>query len=144
MSGFWTKARDERLFTEWPEFSAAEIAEHLGTSRNAVIGRYHRLRRTAFSYLDREATERRVRAEVRRQTATAANRRAINALHAAIEAGTPRRDAIKLARESGGSWLAIAAACGVSRQRIHQLLTARRFATGMHPSRRGENNSGGT
>jgi GcrA cell cycle regulator len=42
----WTRERDEALIVMWTEqgFSAAEIGRRLGVSKNAVIGRSHRLR----------------------------------------------------------------------------------------------------
>src|ERR1700736_2279944 len=61
---FWTPERDERLrYLEAEGFSAAKIAEKLGTSRGAVLGRLHRLSGVALTYpsYTRQANETRAR-----------------------------------------------------------------------------------
>ena len=44
-SDFWTDSLIERLRTDWDEgFPTAEIGRRLGTSKNSVVGKAHRLR----------------------------------------------------------------------------------------------------
>src|SRR6202040_3162135 len=65
---FWTPERDERLrYLEAEGFSAAKIAEKLGTSRGAVLGRLHRLSGATLTYPSyiRQEKEARARAAAR-------------------------------------------------------------------------------
>ena len=43
-SDFWNEDRVNILTTNWPTRSGADIAQELGTTRNTVIGKAHRLK----------------------------------------------------------------------------------------------------
>ena len=70
---FWTPERDARLrYLEAEGFSAAKIAEKLGTSRGAVPGRLHRLSGATLTYPSyiRQEKEARARAAARTKERT--------------------------------------------------------------------------
>lgn len=98
----WTPELDAKLLRLWPNHSAAEVAEQLGDgiTRNAVIGRYHRLLGKYRGY-KRPTEERR---EYR------------------AEAKCEREQSIKIALKVGVSQSVVARSLGVSRQRVHQII----------------------
>jgi hypothetical protein len=69
----WTETQDELLAAMWPDNSASVIAARLGTTRNAVIGRYHRLIGSRFPS-DAERQGRATRAIIQRHQGTIARR----------------------------------------------------------------------
>jgi len=103
--------------------SGAAIAERLGTTRNAVLGRSQRLRgltRTYKGYVNllrrlRAATAPRLRERQRRRRETIARMRA------EIAKGVPRNVAIKSALKRGATLQAIADEVGVTKQRVQQI-----------------------
>ena len=114
----WTAAQDEMLLKLWPTYSASTIGAKLGKTRNAVIGRVHRLNRVTFPH---EIRKRQHRAET-----IAKNRKrqekAVAILNAAMWRGTPRNEAIKLARRHGAYLRVIGQALGISGERVRKIL----------------------
>ena len=97
---FWTPERDERLrCLEAEGFSAAKIAEKLGTTRGAVLGRLHRLSGAALTYPSYIRQEKEARTERERlgqclkfETATVllANAPSATATAQAVDLAVPR------------------------------------------------------
>jgi hypothetical protein len=96
----WTKGDDAELLRMWPNHSAEKIAAKLGVTRNAVIGRYHRIAGHYRSYQPPTESERK-RKELKK---------------------ADRKQAIKDALDSGKSQSQVARMLKVSRQRIHQMI----------------------
>lgn len=118
----WTKNEDAQILKLWPSKSAAQIGMMLGKTRNAVIGRYHRLSETRFPYEARKQALQRARRERRIAERTKRNHGALSLMHRAMQRGASRDQAIKIARKQGASLRAIAADVGVSYQRIQQVM----------------------
>lgn len=118
----WTSERDTRLIKLQADgLSGSEIAEIFGTTRNAVIARSNRIRGVVFP-ADKARRERLVvefaaleRKRLAKQVLT------IQQLRQNLKSGMDRRHAIGLARQDGATSVAIAAALGISRQRVSQL-----------------------
>jgi hypothetical protein len=120
----WTKAEDRLLLRLWPDHSASEIGVRVHKSRNAVIGRYHRLQHTEFPHVVRNRKERR---EARRLALEAEERMQLHhavALQDSIGRGIHRRAAILQALIAGAMIRTVGHALGVTRQRVHQLIHA--------------------
>jgi hypothetical protein len=121
---FWTAEKDKRLQRlEAAGLSAAQIADHIRTTRNAVIGRSARLRGLIFpSQLRRHRRERALRAARLRQQK---ERTAVSlaSMRRAIASGTPRNTAIALAVKAHVTYQAIADELGISRQRVQQIVS---------------------
>src|SRR6202023_4096672 len=94
-AAFWTAEKDKQLRRlEAAGLSAAQIADRLGTTRSAVIGRSVRLRGLVFpSQLQRQRTERTLQAarHHRQKERTAAS---LASMRRVITRGTPRAVAI--------------------------------------------------
>ena len=120
---FWTAEKDRQLRRlEAAGLSAAQIADRIGTTRNAVIGRSARLRGLVFpSQLRRQRTEQALRAARLRQKK---ERMAgpLAAMRRAIARGTPRDVAIVSAVKAQVTYQAIADELGLSRQRVQQIV----------------------
>jgi hypothetical protein len=120
---FWTTEKDRQLQRlEAAGLSAAQIADRLGATRNAVIGRSVRLRGLTFpSQIKRQRAQRAVRAERLHQ-----HRERIAASLAAMRRmmakGTPRDTAIVSAVKSRATYQAIADELGLTRQRVQQII----------------------
>jgi hypothetical protein len=121
---FWTAEKDKRLRRlEAAGLSAAQIADHIRTTRNAVIGRSARLRGLIFpSQLRRHRRERALRAARLRQQK---ERTAVSlaSMRRAIASGMPRNMAIALAVKAHVTYQAIADELGISRQRVQQIVS---------------------
>jgi hypothetical protein len=124
-AGMWDDRLDAKLLKfQGDGLSFSQIAERIGVSRNAAIGRYHRLRDTDFPSeakrkLDAEA------AKHRRNEQVAAHQAAIVAIMSIdLSQGVDREDAITKALESGATLQSVANALGLTRQRIHQIARA--------------------
>jgi hypothetical protein len=119
MSAPWTREKDERLLRlQAKGLSARQIADRLGTTRSAVIGRSARLRGVVFpSELRRpkRATTRPRKANPRADAALAALRRA-------IAKGLDRDKAIVSAVRARATYQAVGHELGLSRQRIHRIV----------------------
>jgi hypothetical protein len=120
---FWTAEKDRQLRRlEAAGLSAAQIADRIGTTRNAVIGRSARLRGLVFpSQLRRQRSEQALRAARLRQKK---ERMAapLAAMRRAIARGTPRDTAIVSAVKARVTYQAIADELGLSRQRVQQIV----------------------
>jgi hypothetical protein len=121
---FWTPERDERLrYLESEGFSAAKIAEKLGTSRGAVLGRLHRLSGATLTYPSyiRQEKEARARAAVRTKERTRVESTVISRLQQEIARGVGRDRAIARARKAGATLRAIGDAVGISKEWVRQI-----------------------
>src|SRR5580704_11718302 len=127
-ASIWTTERDKQLQRlEAADLSAAQIADRLGTTRNAVIGRSVRLRGVIFpSKIRMQRTERAARAERLDQ-----QRRRIAAplasMQRAIARGTPGDMAIVSAVKAHVTYQAIADELGLTRQRVQQIVARSRY-----------------
>src|SRR5580692_4495214 len=121
---FWTPERDERLrYLEAEGFSAAKIAEKLGTSRGAVLGRLHRLSGATLTYPSyiRQEKEARARAAARTKERTRLESTVIPRLQQEITRGVDRNRAIARARKAGATLRAIGDAVGISKEGVRQI-----------------------
>ena len=119
---FWTGKREADLLKfKQAGLSASQIGLKLGCTRNAVIGKIHRLAGTVFAGDVRRAAEERDAARFKEAERLKRERAAIKAMKAAIRAGMDRGQAIDAAVESGATFPAIGRELGFSQQRAHQL-----------------------
>ncbi|HEY2227780.1 MAG TPA: GcrA family cell cycle regulator [Xanthobacteraceae bacterium] len=120
--GFWTPERDRRLQKlEAAGLSAAQIAQQLGATRNAVIGRSVRLRGLTFPSQLRKAE-----GEAARRLALRRNKKrrvdaALSLMRQLIAKRIPLAMTVAKAVAAGATYQAIADELGVSRQRAHQI-----------------------
>jgi hypothetical protein len=124
---FWTAEKDKQLRRlEAAGLSAAQIADRLGTTRNAVIGRSVRLRGLTFpSQIQRERTKRALHAAHLRQREERAAL-SLASMQRLIARGTPRSTAIVSAIRNQVTYQAIADELGISRQRVQQIVAKAR------------------
>jgi hypothetical protein len=127
---FWTPEQDAELKRLWPEVSAREIAKRLGTTRNAVIGRIHRIDRSYADYISAKKQEARDHTERRRDAVKAAERKIINAMNNLLARGLSRNEAIAQARQAGARLEVIGNAIGVTRQRVDQIVARQKESVG--------------
>jgi hypothetical protein len=126
-NGFWTPQKDKRLQRlEAEGHSGKEIAERLGTTRNAVVARSARLRGIAFPSNIRREKELRAQAAARLREKNRRNRTAVYGMRAAMARGIDRAAAIGSAVKAGATYAAIGIELGISRQRVHQILSENR------------------
>jgi hypothetical protein len=127
MKTFWTAEKDRQLQRlEAAGRSAARIAERLGTTRNAVIGRSVRLRGLIFpSQIQRQRAQRALHAARlhQRKDDTAAS---LATMRRMIARGTPRDVAIMWAVNAGVTYQAIAEELDLTRQRVQQIVARSR------------------
>ena len=121
----WNDRSDAKLLKLKREgYSFAEVAERMGISRNAALGRFQRLNGRLFpSQLERRRTREaaaRLKSETRRRKEGAIIRK----MNAAIAAGTDRDKAMKQARAAGASFVTIGDVFGISRVRVYQIVKA--------------------
>ena len=125
MKSPWTPSRDNRLLAlQKAGRSAAEIAEKLGTSRSAVIGRSVRLRGIVYKSSVRSwkkanakrAAEARERAHERAET----QREAMREMAKAVKKGMPREKAMAQAFKAGAYWWQIGEYFGISQQAAYE------------------------
>jgi hypothetical protein len=122
---FWTPDRDQKLRRlEGEGLSAAKIAEKLGTTRGAVLGRLHRLSGAALTYPSyiRQEKEARARAAARMKERKRITDAAISKMRHEIARGVERNQAIAKARKTDATLKAIGDAVGLTRQRVRQIL----------------------
>jgi len=125
---FWTAERDRRLQTyEGEGFSASVIAERMGTTRNAVLGRSQRLRGLTVTYDGYIRKQQEVRAEAKEKgrEKERRSRGIIERMRADIVKGKSRDAAIVFAVVRGATYLAVANALGVTPQRVQQIISGR-------------------
>src|SRR5437660_133506 len=120
-ASFWTPERVRRLQAlEAAGLSARVIAEKLGTTRKAVIGRSQRMRGLTYTFASYINKERKLRAatQTRRRERERRSRAAIARMRAEISNGTPRDVAIAAAVKRGARSQAVADAMGISKGRV--------------------------
>jgi len=122
--GFWTVERDEKLRRlEGEGLSAAKIAQKLGTTRDAVLGRLHRLSGVALTYPSyiRLVKETRARSAARMKQTERLTKTVIPEMKQEIVRGMDRDGAIAKARKAGVTLKVIGDALGLTRERIRQI-----------------------
>jgi hypothetical protein len=121
---FWTAEKDKQLRKlEAAGLSAAQIADRLGTTRNAVLGRSVRLRGLTFpSQIQRERTKRALHAADLRQREERAAL-SLASMRRLIARGTPRNMSILSAIRDQVTYRAIGDELGISWQRVQQIVT---------------------
>jgi len=117
----WTAEKDAALKRLWPTNSASEIAAELRTTRNAVIGRYHRLQGNYADYVSSKRKENHAQVVAARKARDAAEALVIEEMKKRLMAGLRRNDAIRLARKAGARSRVIGRVFGVTCQRIGQI-----------------------
>jgi hypothetical protein len=125
---FWTPARDRRLQAlEDKGLSGAAIAEKLGITRNAVLGRSQRLRGLTVTYKAYVETLQELRAanEPKRRQRERRIQAALTRLQSDLAKGVPRDVAIMTVRKQGATCRAIANELGLTKQRVHQIVGRR-------------------
>jgi hypothetical protein len=125
---FWTPKRDEQLRQlDGDGFSAAKIAESLGTTRNAVLGRLHRLNGASLTFPSyiKQLEEGRARTAARMKERDRVATKVIAKLHQEIARGVDRYEAIARARKAGVTLQAIGDAMGITRERVRQIARKR-------------------
>src|SRR5262245_15952768 len=119
MKSPWTRARDQRLVAYQAQgLSARQIAEKLGTSRSAVIGRSIRLRGIVYqSNIDswKRANAKRKKGPRKPE---AMRRRAIAQMAKDLRRGMPRGEAM-LRASAGALWRDIGDFLGISPKAAH-------------------------
>jgi hypothetical protein len=126
---FWTAERDERLRRlEAEGLSAAKIAAKLGTTRDAVLGRSHRLSGASLTYPSylRLANEARARKAARRKKQERLNHAALSKIRQETARGIGRDRAIVRARKAGATLKAIGDVFGITRERVRQIVAGSR------------------
>jgi len=125
---FWTVEKDKQLQRLEAAFlSAAQIADRLGTTRNAVIGRSVRLRGLVFpSQRERQRRDRTTRAERLREREERITD-GLEQMRRAIGKGVQRDIAIKSAVKAGATYEAIGEELSLTRQRVQQIVFRRRL-----------------
>jgi DNA-binding CsgD family transcriptional regulator len=125
IESFWTPQRDKRLQRlQAAGLSAAQIAERIGATRNAVIGRSIRLRGIVFPSQIRKAKAQAAERTARRRDKKRRTQAGLAAMRQAIARRVPRDRAIVKAVEAGLTYQAIGNALGLSRQRVHQIISS--------------------
>ena len=125
---FWTPERDRRLQAlEEKGLSASAIAEKLGTTRNAVLGRSQRLRGLTVTYKAYVEKQQELRAanEPQRRQRERRIQAALTRLRSDLAKGVPRDVAIVAGRKRGATCRVIANELGLTRQRVHQIVGRR-------------------
>jgi hypothetical protein len=123
-AGFWTAEKDRILQKlEAAGHTARQIGARLGATRSAVIARSARLRGVVF----RCEVERQKREKAQQMARHRERKRRIEAALAAmrrgVASGMERNAAIALAVEARATYQAVADALGLTRQRIHQIVS---------------------
>jgi hypothetical protein len=120
---FWTPEKDRQLQRlEAAGHSASQIADRIGATRNAVIGRSVRLRGLTFpSQLRRERAARAARA-ARLHQHKERIAAALTAMRRLLARGTPRDTAIVAAVKARATYQSIADELGLTRQRVQQII----------------------
>ena len=118
----WTPERDEELYRLWPTLSASQIAAEMGTTRSAVLGRYHRLWGNGEQYKQTQ----KARQKAEKQSVSALKRQAQNVamveLGRNLAQGIDRKAAVIAARGAGATGRSIADALGISKSRVYQII----------------------
>lgn len=119
----WTKQQDAMLLQAWGKLSVAEIAADLRTTRNAVIGRYHRLQRTQFPWKTELQEQRRESRHVRQIAEEKKHQEFLHSFRLALRNGASRNQALKMAHKKGATLQLLGDEVGLSRERIRQIVS---------------------
>lgn len=119
---FWNATRDRHLIAmQKAGQSCSKIAEHLGTTRNAVIARSNRIRRVKFPSDVKRAKRRLELARRELAKKRARDKVALDLMEVVLQASSDRRAAIGAARRAGASLRTIARVLEISPQRVHAI-----------------------
>lgn len=121
----WTQTENAELMRLWPTHSASEIAAKLGRTRNAVIGRKHRIDRTYAGHLYGNEITRREEVVEERKLKASREAAAIAKMRTDLRK-RPRNDAMRIAFENGARLVAIGAVFGITRQAVSLIVLAGR------------------
>jgi hypothetical protein len=116
----WTPKRDEQLRQLQREgLSAAKIAEQVGTTRGAVIGRLHRLSGVSLTFPSyiRQEKGARARSAARQKERERVASTVLLKMQQEIARGVGRDKAIVRARKGGATLKAIGDALGFTREK---------------------------
>jgi hypothetical protein len=122
---FWTPKRDEQLRQlEREGLSATKIAEKLGTTGSAVIGRLHRLSGVALTYPSyiEQLKEARARRAAHRKERDRLHSAIITKMQQEIARGLDRDRAIVRARKAGATMPAIGRALGLTKEGVRKIV----------------------
>ena len=120
----WTPEEDAKLLQLWSDFRASEIAAMLGRSKNAVIGRYHRLCGSYRDYISPKKQDRHREWVEKQKQNHQRQQKAIMEMKRKIARDGGRNTAIIEAARAGARFRAIADEIGVTFQRIQQIVIA--------------------
>ena len=125
MKSPWTPSRDKRLLAlQKAGRSAAEIAEKLGTSRSAVIGRSVRLRgivyKSSIKSWKKANAKRAAEARERAHERAGTQREAMREMAKSVKKGVPREKAMAQAFKAGAYWWQIGEYFGISQQAAYE------------------------
>jgi hypothetical protein len=119
---FWTADRDRELMRlKKLGHSAARIAATLGSTRGAVIGRWHRLQGTQFASVSKRRSEEAARRAQNRACRDDHRQKVAAFLKNVIDRGACRDAAIVEARHGGATLQEIGDFFGLTRERVRQL-----------------------
>ena len=121
----WTDRLDAKLLKlKRDGLSFAEVAERMGITRNAALGRYQRLNGVYFpSQLERRRSRAAV-AKLKKDTRLKKEAEILRKMKASIAAGTDKVKAMNQAYLAGASYRIIGDALGLSKGRAYQIATA--------------------
>ena len=121
---FWNAQRDKALRNgQTKGQSAAQIAKQLGTTRNAVIGRSHRLRRTVFQSEVARTKHYRSRDADRLAERQCIESAAIKQMASDLQKGLARPTAMARACKSGARWRVIGEYFDISTQAAQRVVS---------------------
>src|SRR3981081_2279167 len=119
---FWTPRRDAKLREMWDTHTAIDIAAELGTTRNAVIGRIHRIMGSYQEKIAKQLAAARDVTRKKRKLQETRQRAIVATMLRRIDAGTARDKAIARARAEGATLQTIGDAIGITRERVRQIV----------------------
>lgn len=118
----WDGKADAKLLKLRNEgLSFAQIAERMGISRNAAIGRAQRLAGRIFPSQIARNEQAKLEAVERGQKSAQEQKAIVRRIKKAIAAGSPRLKVIEQALAKGATYQIIGDALGLSKQRVHQI-----------------------
>lgn len=119
---FWSKQRDRRLQSLLAKgLRPKQVAELMGTTKNAVIARSHRIRGHRFPSDIRRAAEEKRRNAGLLSVRLKRENKALAALRRSMKGGVSRDAAIVVARNHGARLKAIGDVLGITRERVRQI-----------------------
>jgi hypothetical protein len=117
---FWTSRLDTRLLQLHTEgCSASQIAERLGTTRGAIIGRLHRVLGKRFPSDVERAEKSRAMARAEMEARRKVEERVIEQMRKNLNRGMARDQAITRAHAAGARFSALGQFFGLTPQAMH-------------------------